>query len=117
MDIKFSRPLKQPTEEKSSAMDATLLKQADAFALDLTTVANAQPRLIGRLKAVPEVKGTQCRLNLFYLAYGESASEAYTGSDESPFSESEADSAIAIGSTPWANLHELYSAAGEEPSR
>ena len=117
MDIKFQRPLTQVTEEKSSAMDATLLKQAEAFALDWTTVANAQPRLIGRLKAVPEVKGTQCRLNLFYLGYGESAREVYAGSDQSPFSEAEADSAIAVGSTPWVNLHDLYNEAGEKTSR
>jgi hypothetical protein len=117
MKIEFTRPLRQTTEGKVSEMDATLLTPADAFVLDWTTKANGSPRLLGRVKAVPEVKGSQCRLNLFYLGYSESASQPYSGADKSPFSEAEADNAIALGSTPWTNLHELYSIAGEEPSR
>lgn len=117
MDATFDRPLRQLTESQETSLFATAIESPDSFSFDLTAEAAGEPRLMGRLKTVPEISGSKCRFSVLYLTFSASASEPYIGSAESPFSDAEADAVAIIGHTPWCDLSAMHDAAGDEASR
>lgn len=117
MQIEFSRPLRQVAETKKTELGAVSRVSDAGIEVDVTTLANKQPRLLTRLRLVPEIKGANCRFTIVCLDFSTSASEVHARSNEPPFSDEEADSITVVGQTPWNSLHDLLNAAGEVTSR
>jgi len=110
----ISRVTTTTTTETSAQTVAVFESGATVVYADRTATINGALRLLGRYKFTRENSGGLQREKIEYLNFASTADQTFTaGAVATPFTDAEADSITLLGYSPWVNMDELYTLAGD----